>query len=206
MLSSISLGLRGRHYGQALAGWLNRYTRDHLAILMSIFLGMERGAQAGGETLAEKWERLWKRLEPYHTGNPAIPRNQRPLVLNSSEWNCQFAMVIRPRGGKLAFEVDPADETSEALVSLAMLMQIGLADRVRLCPNCERFFFALRADSTLCSQPCRESACRKTPAGRKARAEYMRRFRMEQRERERKQNLTGKHLKVSKGTLDKIGK
>jgi hypothetical protein len=142
-----------------------------------MLLGMERGAKAGGESLAEKWERFWKGLEAYHEGNPAIPRQQRPLVLNSSEWNCQFLMVVRPRGGKLAFEFDHADETSEALVSLAMLMQLGFADRVRLCPNCGRFFFALRADSTLCSQQCRESACRKTPTGRKARAKYMRDYR-----------------------------
>jgi hypothetical protein len=159
-----------------LADWLKSDRGNSLAMLLGMFLGIERGAKIGGESLTQKWKRLWRTvsLPMGYRGNRRIPLSRRPLALDSAEWGFRFWIGVRPLREKLAFDLHPVNETSVALWSIAILAQSDMADRVRICVRCKRFFFARQARSTLCSQRCRESAWRKTDAGRKARAAYMR--------------------------------
>lgn len=152
---------------------------------MAMLLGIAQKDQPLGVTLREKWELFWEKLEPYGFGDTNIPRHERPVVLNSKEWGFNLQLVIRPRAGTLDFASYPIGEDSRAFWSFAGLIPLGFVDRVRLCPNCRQFFFAKRKDSMLCSQRCRESAWRKSDAGRDARAAYMRRYRANARERAR---------------------
>lgn len=188
--------------GRNLAAWLNRVKEGghesqarELGVLIAMLLGIAQKEGPGGETLQQKWERFWEMVEPQGLGDSKIPRLVRPVVLDSAEWGFNIHLVIRPRRGVLTFAAYPAGEDSKALWSLSQLIQLGFVDRVRLCPNCRRFFFARRADSRLCSQPCRESAWRKTPKGRKARADYMRQYRK-----------TMARLEEAKGYRRKVGR
>lgn len=170
--------------GKNLAAWLNRVkeggresqARD-VGVLIAMLLGISQNEGPGGETLQQKWDRFWEKLEPYGLGDENIPRPERPVVLDSVRWGASVLLVIRPQRGTLTFKAYPVDEDSQAFWSFGQLIQLELVDRVRLCPNCRRFFFARRTDSKLCSQPCCESAWRKTERGKKARAAYMKKYR-----------------------------
>jgi len=155
LLQSASLWLREREYGPALAHWLNCHRPpsaralggwlksdkgNSLAMLLSIFLGMERAKKTGTERLAERWELLSAGLERLHRGDLRVPRSKRPFEIDSSDWGLNFSFKVRPRGEKLIWNFYPANVNSLALLSLAALAQRDRADRIRLCPNCERFF------------------------------------------------------------------
>ena len=181
-----TLGLRRtvKELGNLLAGWLNKFGKvggsrppSEPAFLIGILLGMAQKEGPDGETLQQKFERFWERFEHFGDADTNIPRHERPIVLDPEMWECNIRLFIRPHGDVLDFGFRPEGEVSEAFWSFARLIQLGFVDRVRSCRHCNRFFFAVRADSKLCSQRCRENAWRKTQAGRKARAAYMREYR-----------------------------
>jgi hypothetical protein len=98
-------------------------------------------------------------------------------------------------------------QESWALYWLQELVNSGNGPRLRRCENCTRFWYcAGRIDKSACSDACKVALWQKTPEGRAKKAEYMRQHRKTQRQRERKQGLAGKRLKVSKSILAKLGK
>lgn len=184
--------------GRFLVHWINAHgadgksaKRDPLACLVEGFLRVE----AGG-----KWADYLKSLES--CGIPTAPI----VMLRPSQLDCDFTINADLQGGKPYFEIRPIGERGVLLSYFHFLSQVGQVNRVRLCPNCRRWFFARRTDSKLCSARCQDSAWRKTDAGKKARREYMRKHRKDQRERERKQYLTGGGRKAARSILRKLGK
>ena len=76
----------------------------------------------------------------------------------------------------------PQGDAARVLELVAALSEYGLLDSVRKCQNtvCGKWFLAYTCRSKHCSPKCKElraAAQRKTPEGRKERAEYMRRLR-----------------------------
>jgi len=149
--------------------WMNAHTsanrpgkRNRLACLIEGFLTVE----AGGE-----WTDYLKSLES--CGMPTAPT----VMLRPSQLDCDFTINAELRGGKPYFEIHAIGERGVVLSYFNFLAQVGRANRVRLCPNCQRWFFARRKDSRLCSARCQTGAYRKTPKGRAKRAAYMRDYR-----------------------------
>jgi hypothetical protein len=164
--------------GWALARWLNRSFSDH----------RNRAAQTVGWYVA-------RRL------------GESPQALLSASSSQTLRVEFKPHGGQISVQVMPADEDGRMLSFFAELYNSGIDWRLRFCPNCERFWYcAGRFDRRACSVACKVALWQKTPEGRAKKAEYMRRHRKTQRERERKQRLAGKRLKVSKSILAKLGK
>jgi ribosomal protein S27AE len=182
-----SLGLRERvqWHGKLLAQYLNRCARegksgkrDPLPFLLKGFLGVEAAREARHRNIHDEWADFLKSLE-------AVGIFTAPVVLlRPSQLGCEFRVRAELRGNTPYFEIGPIGERGVLLSSFHFLTQLGEVNRVRLCPNCGRWFFARRADSRLCSARCQQSAWRKTPAGRKARAEYMRSYRKNRRQLE----------------------
>jgi len=185
----ICLGLlnTAKEPGTFVAEWLNKGDKStrksktrSLGSFLALLLEIARNEGPRGRTVSLKWEALCHQIERLgggRFGGSRIPGHQRALVLDSDDWGFNLCVEVCPRGSGLDFTAYPVGEDSRAFWCFAQLIQTGFIDRVRLCPNCRRFFFALRTDSKLCSQRCRESAWRKTDEGRKARATYMKRYR-----------------------------
>ncbi len=79
-------------------------------------------------------------------------------------------------------EQRPPDQDRMVLGMVASLSEYGLLDSVRKCQNraCGKWFLAYTGKSKNCSPECKKSwaaAQRKTPEGRKERADYMRKLR-----------------------------
>jgi hypothetical protein len=82
---------------------------------------------------------------------------------------------LRPRGRGITFSLVPADEDSRWLQVFGELCNSGNLSRFRRCPNCQRFWYCEgRSDRRACSVACKVALWQKTPAGRKAKREYMR--------------------------------
>ena len=197
--------------GKLLVNWLNQCapggeTDDAVPSLLALLLRVEAGKKAGRPAAEEAWSWFLNKLASSKGQGAALPPGEGQVRLKASEHGFNFEVLAGFKRGKLHVEVVCTEEKGKALLAFKTLTDLGQADRVRLCPNCRRWFFARRADSKLCSAPCQITSWRKTEKGRKARADYMRRFRGEQRERERKQNLTEGRLKATKSILAKLGK
>ena len=145
-----------------------------LACLIEGFLKVE----AGG-----KWADYLKSLAS--CGIHTWPK----VMLRPSQVDCDFTINAELRGGKPYFEIGPIGEKGVVLAYFNFLAQVREVNRIRLCPNCRRWFFARRTDSKICSPRCQHSASRKTPEARAKRAAYMRKYRATVRK------LDGKYVK-----------
>ena len=186
--------------GKLLVNWLNQCapggeTDDAVPSLFALLLRVEAGKKAGRPAAEEAWSWFLNRLTSSKGQGTALPRGEGQVRLDSSEHGFNFEILAGFRGGKLHVEVIPADEQGKALMAFKILTDLGQANRVRLCPNCQRWFFAQRVDSKLCSQSCQVSEWRKSEAGRRARAEYMQNYRANPRVRARNAPPKGHKLK-----------
>ena len=91
-------------------------------------------------------------------------------------------LFTRPAQGRLrrgyrSLELAPFGDLDDAIFRLLDLSRAGKLTRVRECPECLEWFFAENLKQLFCSDNCRVKAWQKKPAGRKARADYMRRYR-----------------------------
>ena len=168
--------------GKLLADWLNQcapggQTTDPVAFMVGLLLRMESGEKMGGPTIEEPWPSFLKMLLGPDAQLAGIPPGEGFLRLKASEYGCDFHILVGIERGKLHLDVVPLKQKGEALIAFKVLTNLGQANRVRLCPNCQRWFFAQRVDSKLCSPSCQVSAWRKSEAGHKARAAYMREYR-----------------------------
>jgi hypothetical protein len=114
----------------------------------------------------------------YVTHRPfASPLQMDPEFPITHQWQIEFQ--YNPRGREIAIKLD---ERGQMLDAFMQLYESGNEDRLKCCPNCQRFFFAAgRRDKRTCSDNCRASRWQKTPAGRKTRREYMRDLRAKHR-------------------------
>ena len=91
-------------------------------------------------------------------------------------------VTLRPEcrlnGNRFAFSLVPVDEDSKWLQVWGELYNSGNVSRLKVCPNCEKFFYASgRSDQKTCSQKCNGLLWQRTPKGRKARRNYLRSYR-----------------------------
>jgi hypothetical protein len=91
-------------------------------------------------------------------------------------------LFTRPAQGRLrhclgSLDFAPFGDLDDAIFRLRDLSQAGKLTRMRECPECLKWFFAENLKQLFCSDNCRVKAWQKKPAGRKARADYMRRYR-----------------------------
>jgi hypothetical protein len=64
--------------------------------------------------------------------------------------------------------------------------ETGLIDRFRTCRHCQRWFHAAVAHQHHCSERCRQQFASKSDNYRKKRRDYMRQYRKDEAERDRK--------------------
>src|SRR5581483_613777 len=100
------------------------------------------------------------------------PRKQAWLLIAPLAWRCLETLVEAANAGKL--------------------------DRFRECPICKRWFFARTAEHTCCSNRCRQKLYSSTPEAKKERREYMRKYRAETKEREKRQAEYWKQIQGGK--------
>jgi hypothetical protein len=85
---------------------------------------------------------------------------------------------FRPWERGIEFKLVPEDEPSTVLYQFIQLFNSGNLSRLRCCRNCDRFWYCVgRSDRQACSPKCKVALWQKTPAGRKKRAQYMRKHR-----------------------------
>jgi hypothetical protein len=83
--------------------------------------------------------------------------------------------------GEDAWENNAMDEILNAFLNTGELW------RLRCCPSCKNtWFYAMRAAQRYCSAACRQKALNRTPEFKKKRAEYMSRFRSDEKKKDQK--------------------
>jgi hypothetical protein len=117
------------------------------------------------------------------------PKNRIGLGLLVKGIKSKPALELLPRSGFGHYY-------ARALLAAVRLAEAGEIWRLRRCehPNCPKWYFARRHDQHACSDSCRIGLYYRTPEGKKARAEYMRKHR-----RDLKQMEEGKHKGVKHG-------
>lgn len=87
-----------------------------------------------------------------------------------------------PSARSIQFNLVPNDEDSRWLYVFGELCDSGNMSRLKLCPRCMNIWYcAGRTDKRFCTLPCKVAYWQKTPAGRKAKREYMREYRATER-------------------------
>lgn len=172
--------LRGDH-GEALVRWLNGpgYTsRLGLHIYVFVRVASSEGARKVGRriTVQETFEDWVRRVnEVLSAKGGRLISSEFPV--RASDLGLDYEIVFSVENGKVDLDLVPVNEDSKALFLFKTLTELGGASRVRFCENCERFFYARRADRQTCSSACKVALWQKTPAGRVKKAEYMRKYR-----------------------------
>jgi len=122
-----------------------------------------------------------------------------------------FVKPIRARLrslGRQGLDLAPVADRDYAAFSLRDVFNAGLLGQVRECRECRKWFFAKNPKRDFCSEKCRVRWWQKTPAGKKARREYMRDLRMNLafKRRERKRREERKRLRVAESIVRELGK
>jgi len=201
--------------GRVIAEWLNRKHSDRpnslIAALIGYYVLASDEAARSGKSVEEGMFSAFaigKMLSAEQQSESASNFERLKAALRKS-FNAPVRMQaeFRLRGPRIGFSLLPEDMSSGALSCFGQLLNSGNASRLRRCPNCRKFWYCEgRADKKACSPNCKVALWQKSPQGRAAKADYMRRHRAGLRERERKQRLTGTRLKASKSILAKLGK
>jgi hypothetical protein len=190
MTNSTYRGLRrlsGGFDGKLIADWLNDHCAQsgEMGLLFSL-LDFKR--RHGLASLKTQYARLrgipLDRLESLP--NSVLLRDISPT---SGTWKIDltgYETAVQKKSfdpGLSFFEAYSRPEMGDLVTALRHLWQLRLLDRVRLCDGClQTWFFAASQRQRFCSDGCRESFHRKTPAGKRKRAAYMRKYRKDQSE------------------------
>jgi hypothetical protein len=98
--------------------------------------------------------------------------------------------LIRPNGRRV-FEAD-------AVFGILRLASYRLLDRVRECPTCRKWLYAQRSHKKYCDSVCQLKYFASMPRQKEKRAEYMRQYRADQKQRsERAQRLAAREGRVA---------
>ncbi len=133
-------------------------------------------------------------------------RDSRPQICQLVKrtvrtWNFHLMPIpsMTDTGWNVAWRHSAAASPSQALAftQALHLASQNLLDRVRKCPRkaCSKYFFSRFAHQMFCCAKCRREQLRSTEEWKSARREYMRRLRRDNKERERRQALSGKKRK-----------
>lgn len=201
--------------GRALAAWLNSKQPSPTgaaAVITRYVLAMDWAARRGSDrrvAIRTSFSKGWMGL-PLTDGRRnrlALKFWQEEHLAKGSSVQMNLCAELRPRGGGIEFKIVPQDEESEHLYAWGNLLNSGNVVRLRICPNCAKFWYCSgRLDRRACSDACKVGLWQKTPQGRAKKAGYMRRYRNGLKERGKKQELTGKRRKASKRILANLGK
>ena len=173
-------GLR-RERGEFLARWLNgpgQHSRVGLYIGLCVDLASSESARRLGRgiTVQEAFAG-WVRKVNEASASKGGPLFSPELETRVSRLGLDFDLAFGVEAGKDGFTLVSVNEDSNALLQFANLTDLGGARNVRSCRACDKYFYARRADARVCSPECKVALWRKTPAGRKKRAAYMRDYR-----------------------------
>lgn len=149
-----------------LAGWLNQTAASDDAngfnarSFIAAYLGQD-------------WPQSWfPELAREHQGGRG--------VTVGANWPVHSLASVNVDHGRVDFRLRPCRDRDRALLALGELHALGETGRVKLCPNCGRFFYAPRRDRQACSANCKVSLWQKTPAGRETKRLYMQQTRAKQ--------------------------
>jgi hypothetical protein len=188
--------------GKALAEWLNRNTptNDSVARLIRFSVAAEHDASKRGFTPGEGIATAFRLgmvghmlPEEKKKGAAASPEEYEERLSKGAWVPLDLRAELRPRRGGIDFRLVPQDEDSRWLYLWGELLNSENASRLRICPSCRKYWYCegRKDKGPACSVTCKVSLWQKTPAGRKAKREYMRDWRANPRVRARNATPNG---------------
>jgi hypothetical protein len=91
------------------------------------------------------------------------------------------------------------DREMRAIFGIANASEAGILDRMKACEYCQQFFVARRDADRFCpGEPCRKEWHRKTPDGKKHNAEYQRKRRRDENDRDKREAEAALRHRASK--------
>jgi len=101
-----------------------------------------------------------------------------------------------PKDAKRLFKAECRWGRAFPLLAAALvLVEHGLWNRIRRCKRCRRYFYARRKDARFCTPRCQQAGYKNTDAWRSEHAEYMRRYRQDEKDRNARAHTYAKRLR-----------
>lgn len=134
------------------------------------------------------------RLSPASEGNAQLAKRAKALRelnarLSGYKWHPAVAPSMeRPSDLEVSYSFDAANhqEATENRAVVYLMRNTAKIHRIRLCrrPQCRKWFFAVTEHQKYCSENCRKRDAQQGPEFKRKRAEYMKKYRSEEPERD----------------------